>query len=65
MRVCIDKKSGKLIESQSGNDESKLNALKENAIQAGYKETGIELSIVTDDVFKVLLEAAAPEKTYA
>ena len=52
-RICLTK-DGKLIEMQSGGDdredlmEMRLNTLKQNAINAGYKEDDIEVKWVTD-----------------
>ncbi len=65
MRVCIDK-IGKLIESQSGGEtQEHLDTLKQNAINAGYKESDIEVKFVTDEEFKAIMEAMKPVPTYA
>lgn len=53
-RVCILKATNKLIEMQGGGDdrpdlmEMRLNTLKQNALNAGYKEDEIEVKWVTD-----------------
>jgi len=91
MRVCIEKSTGKLIESQSGGEverlpqtekmtdeeyveyltacdnleAGRLNTLKQNAINAGYAETDIEVSYITDAEFAVVMEAMKPVPTYA
>ena len=55
MRVCINKNTGKLIEMQGGGDdredlmEMRLNTLKQNALNAGYKEDEIDVKWVTDE----------------
>jgi len=60
-RVCINKNTGKLIESQSGGDdradlkEMRLTTLKQNALNAGYKEDEIEVKWVTDAEWTVIL----------
>jgi len=62
MRVCVDKNTGKLIEMQSGGDdrpelmEMRLNTLKQNAINAGYKEDEIEVKWVADKEWLVMQE---------
>jgi hypothetical protein len=61
-RVCL-KKDGKLIEMQSGGDdhpdlmETRLNTLKQNALNAGYKEEDIEVKWVTDEELNIIMEA--------
>jgi hypothetical protein len=55
MRVCLEKATGKLIESQSGNAE--LGTLIQNAISAGYLESDIEEKYVTDAEYAVILAA--------
>jgi hypothetical protein len=61
-RVCLAK-DGKLIEMQSGGDdrpdlmETHLNTLKQNAINAGYKEEDIEVKWVTDEELDIIMEA--------
>ena len=70
MRVCINKLTGKLIESQSGGDdrpelmEARLDTLKQNALHAGYLEADIEVKFVTDIEFEVIMEAMKPILTY-
>lgn len=60
MRVCIEKLTGKLIESQSGGDENDpqyLQALITNAINAGYNETDIEAKYITDEEFDTMMKS--------
>ena len=64
MRVCIERSSGKLIESQSG-DHAAYGALLGNAVSAGYAAEDVEEKVVTQDAFDVLWIAAAPTQTYA
>ena len=64
MRVCIERSTGKLIESQSG-DHAAYGALLGNAIGAGYDAEDVEEKIVTQDAFDVLWAAAIPAPTYA
>lgn len=72
MRVCINKSTGKLIESQSGgeshpnqeiNDEeyaqTNLDTLRQNAINAGYKAEDIEVKFVTDEEFAAIPQPEA------
>jgi len=53
-RLCLTK-SGKWIETQTGGDdrpdlmEMRLNTLKQNALNAGYKEEEIEVKWVTEE----------------
>jgi len=70
-RVCLTK-DGKLIEMQGGGEsESKeletmrLNTLKQNALNAGYKEDEIEVRWITDAEWAVIQEANKPIPTYA
>jgi len=62
-RVCIDKTTGQLIEMQSGgyDDEalraSRLDTLRQNAINAGYAEAEIEVKWVTDEELAALIAA--------
>jgi len=69
-RVCLTK-DGKLIEMQSGGDdrpdlmEMRLNTLKQNALNAGYKEDEIEVKWVTDEEWAAIKEANKPIPTYA
>jgi len=61
-RLCIHKATKKIIEMQSGGDglpdlmESRLNILKLNAINAGYKESDIEVKWVTDAEYAEAIE---------
>ena len=54
-RVCLLKSTGKLIEMQGGGYEdeklrdARLDTLKQNALNAGYKEEEIEVKWVTDE----------------
>ena len=52
-RVCIERTTGKLIESQSG--EAPLGTLKRNVINAGYMEADIEEKYATEEEFQVIL----------
>jgi len=64
MRVCINKKTGKLIESQGGGEtQAHLDTLKQNAINAGYLESDIEVKFVTDAEFETIMEAMKPIPT--
>lgn len=77
MRVCIEKATGKLIESQGGgeihpnpeiNDKEyaqiNLNTLLQNAINAGYKEKDIEVKFVSDEEYQVIMDTQPkPEPT--
>ena len=68
-RVCIEKSTGKLIEMQSGGYEdeklrdARLDTLKQNALNAGYKEEDIEVKFVTEEEYEALMEANKPELT--
>ncbi len=64
MRVCIERSSGKLIESQAG-DYAAYGALVKNAVGAGYAAEDVEEKVVTQDAFDVLWAAAIPPATYA
>lgn len=62
-RICLTKE-GKLIEMQSGGESEdreieamRLNALKQNALNAGYKEEDIEVKWVTDEEWASINEA--------
>ena len=71
MRVCIEKSTGKLIESQSGGYDppegykfptvfyraGNLDTLRNNAVNAGYSETDIEVKFVTDEEFATIMAA--------
>ena len=74
MRVCITK-TRKLIESQSGGEAHpapkiddkgyavmNLETLRQNAINAGYKEEDIEVRVVTDAEFQVIMNAQPKPK---
>ena len=77
MRICIEKSTGKLLEAQGSGEthpnpkidnkeyaQMNLETLKQNAINAGYKEEDIEVKFVTDAEYQVIMEAIpAPEKT--
>lgn len=68
-RVCLTKE-GKLIEMQSGGDDRpdlmdmRLNTLKQNALNAGYKEDQIDVKWVTDEEWAAIQEANKPVLTY-
>ena len=65
MRVCINKSTGKLIESQSGGEtQEHLDTLKQNAINAGYTEGDIEVKFVTDEEYQIILDSMKPIPTY-
>lgn len=61
-RVVIEKETGKLIEMQSGgyDDEklrdSRLDTLRQNAINAGYDEKDIEVKWITDAEWAAIQE---------
>ncbi len=61
-RVCLTK-DRRLIEMQSGGDdrldlkEIRLDTLKQNALNAGYKEDDIEVKWITDEEWTVIQEA--------
>jgi len=70
-RVCLTK-DGKLIEMQSGGESDdkvlesmRLCTLKQNALNAGYKEDEIEVKWVTEEEWTVIQEANKPILTYA
>ena len=67
MRICIDKNTSKIIESQGGGEEQKdLDVLKSNAINAGYTEGEIETLYVDNATFETLMaKQRESEKTYA
>ena len=64
MRVCIERSSGKLIESQSG-DHAAYGALLGNAVSAGYAAEDVEEKVVTQEEWQVLFDATTPAPTYA
>jgi len=78
-RIC-QTKDGKLIESQSGGYDppegykfptdfyraGNLDTLRNNAVNAGYSETDIEVKFVTDEEFATIMAAQREsELTYA
>ncbi|MBA7562987.1 hypothetical protein ES708_04640 [subsurface metagenome] len=76
MRVCVEKNTGKLIESQSGgkthpnpkiNDAEyalkNLETLRQNAVKAGHKEKDIEVRVVTNTEYRIIVEANKPIPT--
>ncbi len=75
MRVCIEKSTGKLIESQSGlpkvfkdgddNDIIVPDAMIGNAVRAGYDPSDVEVRAVTEAEFKQLLVDTKPALTYS
>lgn len=70
-RVCLTK-DGKLIEMQGGGYDvdkpeltvTRLNTLKQNALNAGYAEDEIEVKWVTDEEWVAIQEANKPIPTY-
>jgi len=65
MRVCINKSTGRLIESQGGGEtQAHLDTLKQNAINAGYLESDIEVKFVTDEEYQIILDSMKPIPTY-
>jgi len=66
-RVCIDKTTGKLIEMQSGGYDdaaltaTRLDTLRQNAINAGYQESDIEVKWVTAEEYAALMAPTADE----
>ena len=63
MRVCIERSSGKMIESQSG--VAPYGTLVANAVGAGYAEEDVEEKVVTQEEWQVLFDATIPTPTYA
>ena len=63
MRVCIERASGKMIESQSG--VAVHGALVVNAVSAGYAEADVEEKVVTQEEWQALFDATIPTPTYA
>ncbi len=55
MRVCIIKATGRLLEAQSGDGD--LTALFTNAMAAGYQSDQVEVKIVSEADFKVIMDA--------
>lgn len=68
-RVCLTK-DGKLIEMQGGGDDRedlmamRLDTLRQNALNAGYKEDQIDVKWVTDEEWAAIQEANKPVPTY-
>lgn len=54
MRVCIEKSTGRLIESQS---HAREGTLLQNALNTGYNEADIEEKEVTQEEFQIILDA--------
>jgi len=67
MRVCIEKSTGKLIESQSGGENQEhLDTLIQNAINTGYAKEDVEVKFVDDAELSVLIESSkTPEQVAA
>ena len=66
MRACIEKSTGKLIESQSGGEtQAHLDTLLKNAVNAGYKPEDVEVKFVDDAEFAAIMEKMKPIPTYA
>jgi cobalamin biosynthesis protein CbiD len=71
-RICINKKTGELIEMQSGgwteNKElanARLNTLKQNALNAGYAEKDIEVKWATPEETEAAKPKIEPDQTEA
>ena len=72
-RVCLEKATEKLIESQSGGESEdkkleamRLDTLRQNAMNAGYKEEDIEVKWVDEAETQAILEKQREsELTYA
>lgn len=66
MRICRDKKTGRIIESQSGGEgEKDLAILIANAVNCGKIKTDVEAKYVDDAEFAMLMTAQkATEMTY-
>lgn len=56
-RVCVERATGRLIESQSGGGEEHLEVLEQNAIAAGYDPAAIECRVVDDEEYRALRAA--------
>jgi len=67
MRICIEKSTGRLIESQSGGEtQAHLDTLLQNAVNAGYKPEDVEVKFVDDAEFAEIVEASkTPEQKIA
>ena len=58
MRVCIEKATGKLIESQNGGStEAHLETLRQNALNQGWSPEDVEVFFEDDADFAVRLAA--------
>lgn len=66
MRVCLNKTTGRIIESQSGGTTAEhLDTLKINAVNAGYNEADIVVKYMDDAEFEAMLNTQIEaEKTY-
>ena len=66
MRICIEKVTGKLIESQSGGEtQAHLDTLLQNAVNAGYKAEDFEVKFIGDVEFAEIMEKMKPVPTYS
>lgn len=66
MRVCIEKATARLIESQSGGEtQEHLDTLLQNALNAGYKAEDVEAKFITEAEFADIMEKMKPIPTYA
>jgi cobalamin biosynthesis protein CbiD len=71
-RICINKKTGELIEMQSGGwtenkelADARLNTLKQNALNAGYAEKDIEVKWATPEETEAAKPKVEPDQTEA
>jgi hypothetical protein len=71
-RICINKKTGELIGSQSGGwtenkklADARLNTLKQNALNAGYAEKDIEVKWATPEETEAAKPKVEPDQTEA
>jgi cobalamin biosynthesis protein CbiD len=69
-RICINKKTGKLIGMQSGGwtenkklADARLNTLKQNALNAGYAEKDIEIKWATPEETEAAKPKVEPDQT--
>ena len=60
MRAAIHRPTGRLIELQSGGDESSLEVLRANAVAGGWPDAEVETRMVDDAEAQALLAAANP-----
>jgi len=67
MRICIEKATGRLVESQSGGEtQEHLDTLLQNAINAGYNEADVEAKFIDDADLPALIESSkTPEQLAA